>query len=77
MNPNWFQETWLGEHLGQIIIAIAVAVAIAIVSYHYGQAIAIGSAWLHKVEHHDRYETIVMEFDGQLHDYTWFYSDNK
>lgn len=65
----------LKENIGPIFILLVTLICTAIVAFKFGFNTAVGSAWLYKVEHRENYETVVMEFDGQLHDYRWFYDD--
>ena len=63
------------ENITPVILLLLAIICTALVSFRFGFNTAIGSAWLYKVEHKENYETVVMEFNGQLHDYKWFYDD--
>lgn len=63
------------EIITPIFLMLLTIICTALVSFRFGFNTAVGSAWLHKVEHKKNYETIVMEFGGELHDYRWFYED--
>jgi len=71
-----WRESWFGDHIGQLFLIAVITIAVVCTSFKCGYLQAVGSTYIYKVEHHPRYETIIMEIDGELQEYNWFYSDN-